>query len=309
MDDKRAVRFLDMIDKETKEISGAGKHRGRKPPVHWHFEVRGELITRAQARGFARLGASLQIGLQTADPKTAALIGRGFDRQTFCSRINILNQEGVIFGLDLIYGLPGDSPGGYRKSLDFALSLYPNNLDLFRLSLLPGTALAEKADDYNLTAEDSPPYGVISTPDFSAPEMDRAEALSRGTDLFYNRGRAVAWFNQALGPLKIRPSVFLERFTGARPALDTEDSLTIEKMQISFLEEQYRLKKKEKLLPALRDIVRYHGAWGRALAEGKDTEIDFTYDPDTVLGPAALDLESFAASVKPRPRRLRVRPV
>jgi hypothetical protein len=74
------------------------------------------------------------------------------------------------------------------------------------------------------------------------------------------------------------------------------------------LEKLYIRKKKEKLFPVLRDMVSYHGAWGRALAEGAVTDIDFTYRPDDILGEWAMDLESFAASVPPCPVKVRVRP-
>jgi hypothetical protein len=311
IDNKRALRVLGMIGEEAAGL-----------PIHWHFEVRAELLTGEQARHFARLGASLQIGLQSSNPKTVARIGREFEPRLFTKKIGLLNREGVSFGLDLIYGLPGDSLAAYRRSLDYALSLYPNNLDLFRLALLPGTALAERAVEFGLNADAAAPYLVRETVEFSGADLDRAELLSKGAELFYNTGRAVAWFNQMLHPLRMRPSVFLEEFAlwaGERAALKSTagalvvpgadlSSAGVEKLQIAFLERLYNRKKKAKLLPALRDIVAYHGAWGRALAEGKTTEIDFTYDPELVLGEAALDLEGFAATARPKPTRIKVSP-
>ncbi|GHT69581.1 B12-binding domain-containing radical SAM protein [Spirochaetia bacterium] len=300
-DNRRAIRILDMIINSNTVSQG----------IHWHFEVRGELLTREQARRFARLGASLQIGLQTADPKVSALINRSLERGKFASKINLLNEEGVSFGLDLIYGLPGDTLAGYRKSLDFALSLYPNNLDLFRLSVLPGTILFEKMAEYGLKTEGKAPYMVISTPEFSAVDLAKAEKLSEGTDIFYNRGRAVAWFNQVLYPLGMRSSVFLNEFAvwlNERGVSGVSNSVEIEKLQLAFLEKIYRRTKKEKLIPVLRDIVRYHGAWGRALAEGLSSEIHFNYEPEAVLSEDAMDIESFAAMVKPRPTRKRMTP-
>ncbi|MFP3040858.1 cobalamin-dependent protein [Treponema primitia] len=290
---KRALGILDMIAGEIRKNPGS--------EMHWHFEVRGELLTREQARHFASLGASLQIGLQTADLKVSALIGRELDRNHFASRIGLLNEEGVVFGLDLIYGLPGDSLAGYRRSLDYALSLYPNSLDMFRLSVLPGTALFDKAAEYGLEADSKAPYMVQSTPDFSAADLARAETLSQAADLFYNQGRAVAWFNQTLRPLRIRPSAFLEGFGSFA-------GKNIEEAQLTWLEQKYRQAKKEPLLPAVRDLVRFHGAWGRALAEGASTEISLAYHPDDVLGERALDLESFVRGVKPHPGKFRVRP-
>jgi radical SAM superfamily enzyme YgiQ (UPF0313 family) len=314
-DSRRALGILDMIGR----AAGQGR-KGRE--IHWHFEVRGELLTREQARAFARLGASLQVGLQTADSRVAALAGRSFNRRSFGSRINLLNEEGVYFGLDLIYGLPGDTLGGYRRSLDFALSLYPNNLDLFRLSVLPGTVFAEKAAELALRADPGPPYLVRETPGFPAADLDRAERLSVAADIFYNRGRAVAWFNQVLRPLRIKPSAFLEGFAAFRESSEgrclsaysgdgregAAASLAIEKAQLAYLETRYRRMGKEALVPAVRDLVRFHGAWGRALAEGCAADIPLSYHPDGILGPAALDLEAFVASVKTRPVLVRVKP-
>ncbi|GHV88306.1 B12-binding domain-containing radical SAM protein [Spirochaetia bacterium] len=308
-DHQRAVKILDMIERESRELNAQGGG------IHWHFEARGELLTKEQARRFARLGASLQIGLQTADPKIAALVGRSFNRGRFVSGINHLNREGAAFGLDLIYGLPGDTVSGFKRSLDFALSLYPNNLDIFRLAVLPGTALADKAAAFGISANPAAPYQVYSTPQFSAADLQKAERLSKAADCFYNRGRAVAWFNQLLYPLRTKPAAFLEGFAEyaetagfLQDNTGTGNSAAIEKQQLIYLEKRYRKAKKDALIPALRDIVRYHGAWGRALAENAVTEIDFTYHPDAVLGEAALDLEAFASVTRPDPIRAQVRP-
>jgi radical SAM superfamily enzyme YgiQ (UPF0313 family) len=266
IDNKRALDILDMIILEI----------GGRKDIHWHFEIRAELLTREQARRFAALGASLQIGLQTADPRIAALAGRGLDRGLFASRIQMLNREGLSFGLDLIYGLPGDTLAGYRRSLDFALSLYPNNLDMFRLSVLPGTVFADRAEELGLRSDTAAPYELRSTPDFPAGDLALAERLSQAADVFYNRGRAVGWFNQALYPLKTKASAFLAGFADyldksdyplreESPALRA-GSRTIEKLQLGYLESRYKAAKQGALLPALGDLVRRHGEWNRALA-------------------------------------------
>jgi len=301
-DKKRAHRILDLL-------------LDKAPQIHWHFEVRAESLDREMARKFAALGASLQIGLQTADRQVSLAVGRPLDRGRFASRIDLLNQEGAVFGLDLIYGLPGDTLAGYRESLNFALSLYPNNLDLFRLAVLPGTILAEQGRDRGLIALSHPPYLVQSTPTFSASDLTKAERLSRATDRFYNQGRAVGWFNQVLHPLKLRPSVFLEGFADfldrnrAWDRLPTpQDPVALERLQLAYVDERYEKAKLDYLLPAVWDIVRFHGAWARALAEGIATDIEFNYDWRDVTGEAALDLEEFVSLAEFSPGRYRLRP-
>ncbi|MDR2095233.1 MAG: radical SAM protein [Treponema sp.] len=310
LDAKRAKAILDMIIRESESPGG------RALKTRWHFEVRAELVDRGQAARFARLGASLQIGLQTADPRIAALIGRGFNRKRFEAGISLINEAGVSFGLDLIYGLPGDRLEGYRTSLDYAFSLYPDNLDLFRLAVLPGTVLAEKAGPWRLRCQDKAPYEVLETPDFSAADLEQAERLSAAAELFYNRGRAVAWFNQILYPLHLKPSAFLEEFslfvrrwpTGPHAEKDSAslNTAAIIELQLEFLKHCYERLHKPYLMRAVRDIVNFHGAWGKALAEGLETELSFTYQPELVCGPEGMDIESFEQAYKPEPARYRM---
>ncbi|MDR2900474.1 MAG: radical SAM protein [Treponema sp.] len=281
----------------------------KAPKIHWHFEVRGELLTKEQARLFSELNTSLQIGLQSSNPKVCALSGRTFNPDVLASKISLLHEAGVSFGLDLIYGLPGDSLDGYKKSLDFALALYPDNLDMFKLSVLPGTIMYDQAETQGLTATQEPPYQLISGKTFSEKDLYEAEKLSRAADLFYNRGRSVAWFMQMLYPLGKKPSKFLESFAdflrkqkidiaSINPA-EFKDSFHIEKLQLSFLDTCYTTAKKDYLLPLVWDIVRFHAAWGRALAEGISTEIICHYHPDEIFNSGTMDIEEMAEDLEP----------
>jgi len=302
VDKARTLRMLELLQKEA-------------PEIHWHFEIRAENVDPGQARLFAALGASLQIGLQTVDPKVAAGVDRTFDKSRFSAKIDLLNQAGAVFGLDLIYGLPGDTLTGYRSSLDYALSLYPNTVDMFRLAVLPGTVLFDRSGQDGLDADHDAPYLLRAGPGFSAVDLAAAERLSRAVDLFYNRGRAVAWFNQVLHPLGLRPSVFFDGFADfldrrdAWKTVDTVgDPVALERLQLAYLDQRLEKTKLDFLLPAIWDIVRFNGAWARAMADGIATDIDFSYDPEVVTGPAAQDVREFATLAEFSPHRVRVKP-
>jgi radical SAM superfamily enzyme YgiQ (UPF0313 family) len=295
-DKERARRLLDLIAKQGKGM-------------HFHFEVRAESLDRGLAKRFAAVDSSLQIGLQTARPEISEKVGRSLDRGLFASKIGLLNEEGVVFGLDLIYGLPGDDLVGFRGSLDYALGLYPNNLDVFRLAVLPGTALADDAAALGLRHDVRAPYLVSSTPTFPAADLDKAERLAEACDLFYNRGRAVPWFNQVLHPLSEKPSFFLEGFSSfmaKRRRPDPTDPVGIETLQLEYLDQRFESADLEYLLPVVWDIVRFNGAFARALAEGIETTIVFNYDPNEVLSPEAMDLETFASLADMKTGRYRV---
>jgi hypothetical protein len=164
-----------------------------------------------------------------------------------------------------MYGLPGDTLAGFRESLDFALGLYPNHLDIFPLAVLPGTALAASSDSMGLKHLPEPPYTLISSPTFPTMDMQKAQGLATACDIFYTRGRAVAWFNGVLDALGMRPADFLQRFA---EWLETEKGAAVSEadladdqiwqMQRAFLTGTFSPKKLRRFLPAALDLLEYH---------------------------------------------------
>ncbi|NIQ11093.1 MAG: DUF4080 domain-containing protein, partial [Gammaproteobacteria bacterium] len=106
----------------------------------------------------------------------------------------LLDAEGVVYGFDLIYGLPGDNYAGFRQSIDAVFNFSPNHIHIFPLSVLPGTRLAQQRERYGIRAQSEPPYELLSSRDWSAEEIELCRQLAAAIDLFYNTGRAVAFF-------------------------------------------------------------------------------------------------------------------
>lgn len=258
-DRKRAKQLLRLI-------------RDTAPDIHFHFEVRHELLDREQAELFADLTCSLQIGLQSADPAVAGGVGRKFNRDEFAAKVMLLNESGATFGFDLIYGLPGDTLKTFREGLDFALSLYPNHMDIFPLAVLPGTRLAGRATEQGLVSLPHPPYTLLSSPGFPAVDMERARCLGAACDIFYSRGKAVAWFNAVVRGLKTRPTALLEQFGGwlsAKAGGEIDEARFSDEQILAFQQEfltrLFTERKQHKLLPAALDCVTYHYHYGVAL--------------------------------------------
>jgi radical SAM superfamily enzyme YgiQ (UPF0313 family) len=310
-DRERAVRILRLI-------------RRLAPQIHFHFEVRSEFIDEKQAALFAAITCSLQIGLQSADSKVLKKVGRNFNRSDFVSKITLLNETGAVFGFDLIYGLPGDSFEGFSQSLDFALGLYPNHLDIFPLALLPGTRLAERSLELGLLHEAAPPYRLISTPDFPEEDMERAGRLATACDIFYSRGKAVSWFMSTLFPLAMKPGRFLEDFhtyTKKRgTALDGLSDEGILELQCGFISKLFTERKLEKILPVALDLIVYNYHYAAALmavppeipkrmscdpstlrlrVAGSSRLASFAYEILELLDAGHADLKVLAASLAP----------
>lgn len=261
-DMKRAKTILRMIRKLA-------------PDIHFHFEVRSEFIDPEMAELFADIICSLQIGLQSSDPEVLKQVGRSFRRDDFSRKIGLLNESGAVFGFDLMYGLPGDTLQGFRESIDYALRLYPNHLDIFPLAILPGTPLAARARVLGFHYQDSPPYTLISSPGFSEEEMRQAGKLANACDIFYTRGKSVAWFNSLAKALRQTPSGLLHDFSewfcrehGDKTGeADLEDH-EIRLLQRKFITEKCQTRKRAKLLPLALDLLDYHYFYAAALLSG-----------------------------------------
>jgi hypothetical protein len=252
------------------------------PAIHFFFEIRSEFLDRELAQLFAGIRCTLQIGLQSSQPAVLKRIGRTLDTRDFRAKILLLHQAGATFGFDLIYGLPGDSLAGWRASLDFALAMAPNHLDIFRLSVLPGTRLRETAAGFGLEYQPASPYQVLATPTFSGADLDRAGRIARACDRFYNDGKAVPWFGMVQGALELAPSELFARFADHLDAHPGED-VTVQ--QRGFLAAQFQGRRPE-MAAVAADLITYFGACaglaeaaGRAPEAAHQREAAFHHDP------------------------------
>ena len=293
---KRAVELLRLIASKT-------------PDTFYYFEARAEFIDRELAREFTRIPCALQIGLQSANEEVLKLVNRPWDKKKFLKGISILNEEGVTFGLDLIFGLPGETFGSFRDGLDFALSLYPNNLEVFCLSVLPGTDLFDRAEALGLVWEKDPPYHVIKNRQFSQDDMKKAEKLAKACSFFYNDGRAVPWFNSVCRILKIKGSKLLEIFYDKKLADNSElhnccEHSKIEKVQLEFFKALFAERKLDRYFRATEDIIKFYGAISRTTDTGKRETVQLNYNAEYVASDYASDIRWFTENLKPQSCRI-----
>lgn len=92
--------------------------------------------------GFNRLS----IGVQSLVDAELLALGRIHDRETALATVKAGLQAGFDnLSLDLMYGLPGQTPDSWRQSLEQALALLPRHLSLYELTVEPGTPFAMQA--------------------------------------------------------------------------------------------------------------------------------------------------------------------
>ncbi len=288
---QRALELLNLIAKKT-------------PNTFYYFEARAEFIDKELAKAFTKIPCSLQIGLQSSNEETLKLVNRPFNRKQFTKNIGILNQTGVTFGFDVIYGLPKESINGFKESINFAISLYPNNLELFCLSVLPGTDLFDRASELGLKFQINPPYNIIETSHFSKEDVKKAAKIANACNIFYNQGRAVPWFNTICQCLKIKPAQFFILFAQFLEQEKIKIDCTfashkeIEKLQKDFIKKLFTEKKLKKQLLVALDLISLYGAMSRKTATGKSEDVFLSYPINFLTSEYSFNLDFFVNNVR-----------
>lgn len=267
--------------------------------MHFNFEVRAELLDEKLVSLFARLFCSLQIGLQSIDSKVLNSIHRSFDKDVFQQKVDLLNEYGVVFGLDLIIGLPYDSFGSFSKSLDFAVSCKPSNLDIFRLAVLPGTKLFDNAVSFGLEFDHDSPYLLKSSPSFFARDLKLAERLKSAADLLYTKGEACMWFHSLCQACGMTATEVLESFWVFCPDCGKMeyDGDRLYSLQDDFV--RYMLKDHGNLLPALLSYIEFHQALFFLYDTGDSPVARLWYDPNRLSLLDEMNIFEFAQKYPP----------
>jgi oxygen-independent coproporphyrinogen-3 oxidase len=87
----------------------------------------------------------LNIGVQSFDNSILALLGRRHDRAQAVAAVTAARGAGMDnIGIDLIYGIPGQRMDPWLATLHEAVSLNPDHLSCYQLTLEEGTPLEER---------------------------------------------------------------------------------------------------------------------------------------------------------------------
>ena len=103
--------------------------------------------------GFNRIS----IGVQSLDDRELHRLGRIHDRDQARRTVQWAREAGFYnLSLDLMFGLPGQDPRSWRRTLEEALALEPDHLSIYELTLEKNTSfyLRDRQDDLHLPQEE-----------------------------------------------------------------------------------------------------------------------------------------------------------
>lgn len=128
-----------------------------------------------RAEAFLQTGFNrFSIGVQSFDTVIRRRLGRQSDRGGVVKTLEALikRQKAAVI-IDLIYGLPGQTPDGFVDDLSQAESLGVDGLDTYQLNIFPGSVLDQRLKSGRLPA--------------AAPLRDQGEYYRRAGDYLLRR--------------------------------------------------------------------------------------------------------------------------
>jgi oxygen-independent coproporphyrinogen-3 oxidase len=119
-------------------------------------DVTGEKLQTLKGCGVNRIS----LGVQSFDEKDLTFLKRRHTAQEAVQALDLIRSHGFpSLGIDLIYGIPGQTPDGWLKILERAVSFHPEHISCYQLTLAEKTELWEMLE-----------RGMIKLPDESEGE-------------------------------------------------------------------------------------------------------------------------------------------
>lgn len=108
-------------------------------------DVTNELMTAYAQDGVNRIS----MGVQSMVPHVLKTLGRTHQPDNVVRAVRAAREAGIAsINLDIIYGAVGESLDDWRETLENAIALAPDHVSAYGLTVEPGTALANRPDDY-----------------------------------------------------------------------------------------------------------------------------------------------------------------
>ena len=134
---------LTSLDDMSRISAAIREHFDLSPSVEWTLEANPGELTREHLEGLRRLGVNrLSIGVQSLHDDELKALDRIHTASRAIEAIEAARAAGFDnLNLDLIFGLIDQPLGRWQETLERAVSLRPEHLSCYALTVEPGTAL------------------------------------------------------------------------------------------------------------------------------------------------------------------------
>lgn len=161
------------FDRSPDFIENLGTLKKLKHSVRLHTEMRTDRITPETAKLIYDAGfRSLEVGLQSLNKRALVSVNRDSSPEKELAGMALLREAGIDLKIGIIPGLPGDDPENFINTIDILVENgFGENVELYPLMILPGTAIREMADRDGVTYQQKPPYFFLEGWNFKSRDI------------------------------------------------------------------------------------------------------------------------------------------
>ena len=158
--------------------------------TNFHFEVAADLLDEGMLALIAGMRPGLiqlEIGVQSANPRTLKAIGRAMDLERVKAAVTRVKAgRNVHQHLDLIAGLPHEDLKSFRNSFNEIYALEPDQLQLGFLKVLKGSPMYRMAGNCGCVYQSREPYEVLFTDWLTYSDVLRLKQVEEMVEVYYN---------------------------------------------------------------------------------------------------------------------------
>ncbi len=252
------------------------------------MQVRADLLSREEIRRLSEMRTVLHFGIPTFNPKLLEQASTSTNTEKTLQNIrSINNYPDLPFTLDLIGGLPRSSFDDVTKDIEQAFALWPIRINLYRLSLYPGTRVYNRMREYDLKVEHAYPWRLTESPSLSRRDLQRIDDLADGIETLYNRGRLVSVFTMLAKALDTTAIELVERWNRYRAKVgvgtpEKDDFDLLYESILAFFRHLFEKMQKKKLWPLAEDLLIHNRFYTQSLLTPEEDRITFPYQLESL---------------------------
>lgn len=138
----------------------------------------------------------LSVGVQSFDDNVLKACDRKHTGEDALTALKLIKDIGFTnFSLDLIYGLPGQTPDSFWRDLQKVIALSPPHVSLYSLTVNPGTLFSYRQVK-EISEDDSLSFYRLATSFLRANGYERYEVSNFAKEGYYSRHNLAYWRNQ-----------------------------------------------------------------------------------------------------------------
>lgn len=169
---------------------------GQELDLEWACLARGDQVDPQMLKAMKEAGCTqIHFGLESANDESLKVMGKGITAREIGQALTWARVAGMRTRASVILGLPGETPGDFKKTVEFLEDFKPNEVQLYALMPYPGSRWGNDPEKFgiNIIQPDSnkrlqsvyEPFG--ETDIFKKEDMERlaSECVERLSKLGY----------------------------------------------------------------------------------------------------------------------------